>query len=241
MIKYSWVYGFIFMVNSLQAQSYVADSALANKAPDFAKHFYFTQRGGESAIYNGLQHDEYASSIDGFAYFQSPAWQNGWVIYDNVLYENIIMKYDLLKDQLIVVPNDSGEISIALFSGRVAEFSFNGVYFIRADKAEDNVLTTGFYQQLAQGKITALAKRAKVIREKVIGTTVTHNFEEEAKYYLCKKGACYPIKNGKSILEVMNDQRKEIQQFLSDNRLSYRKSPEKTIREVAEFYNKSGF
>jgi hypothetical protein len=241
MIKFNWVCGFIVMVNSLQAQSYVADSTLANKEPDFAKHFYFTQRGEESAIYNGLQHDEYAPSIEGHAYFQSPAWQNGWVKYDNMLYENIIMKYDLLKDQLIVAPKDSGEIFIALFSPRVSEFSFNGFHFVRAEKAEENALTTGFYQQLVQGKITALAKRAKIIEEKVIGTTVTHNFQEEVKYYLCKTGTCYPIKNEKSILEVMNDQRKEIQQFLSKNKLNYRKSPERTIREVAEFYNKLGF
>ena len=52
-------------------------------------------------------------------------------------------------------------------------------------------MSTGFYQELVHGKLTALAKRIKIIDEKTSGATVTYSFLEEAKYYLCKEGTCF--------------------------------------------------
>ena len=48
--------------------------------------------------------------------------QKGWVIYDQVLYENIQMKYDLFKDQLMVAPKGLSGIAIGLFSPRISDF-----------------------------------------------------------------------------------------------------------------------
>ena len=41
------------------------------------------------------------------------------------------------------------------------------------------------------------------------------------------------------MLEVIKDKRKDVQQYLSKNKLNYRKQPEQTIKAVAEFYNRT--
>jgi hypothetical protein len=195
---------FLFVVYSLQGQQYTPDSVLTTSSLEFAKHIYHTQRGGESAIYNGIKHEGYPSVIEGHAYFQSPDWQKGSVVYDNFLYEDIVMKYDLLKDHLIITPNISGGIPVTLFDSRVAQFSFSTFNFIRIDKKEKNAsLAPGFYQQLVHGKITAILKKTKSISEKITGTTFIRKFEERAKYYLLKDGITYPVKKKKDFLAAV--------------------------------------
>jgi hypothetical protein len=240
MTKYILAFFFLFRLYTLQAQQYLADSVLTTSPVEYAKHIYHTRRGEESALYNGINHEGYSASIEGHAYFQSPDWQNGSVIYDHILYENIIMKYDLLKDQLIVTPKEKGGMSIALFSPRVERFSFSTFNFIRINKPGTNSSpSAGFYQQLVQGKLTALSKRTKMISERIEDRTVLRKFEETVKFYLLKDGIYYPVRNKEDILTAVKDRRKDVQQFLSGKELKYRKDPEKTIIAVAEFYNQS--
>src|SRR6266404_950000 len=134
MAKYIFISLFLFAVYGLQAQKYFNDSAFTDAGTDYVKQLYFTKRAEELAIYNGINHEGYPSSIEGHAYFQSPDWQKGSVVYDRILYENIVMKYDLLKDQLIVRSKDRGGMFIGLFSPRVEEFSFSTFKFIRIDR-----------------------------------------------------------------------------------------------------------
>lgn len=232
---------FLFLfANNLQAQVSAIDSSYASPDSVFAKQIYFSQRGEEAAIYSGRQFNEYSSSIEGHGYFM-PAWQIGSVIYDKVHYEQVYMKYDLVKDQLIVAPKGPNEIFISLFSPRVSGFSFNSNHFFRVNEdGGEKTLPAGFYQELEKGKLTFLAKRSKQIKEKIQGTILTQRFEEYVKYYLCKTGTCFQIKNEKDIYKVVDDQRKELHQFMSKNKLKYRKDPEKTIQAAAAFYNQSG-
>lgn len=224
----------------MQAQQYAADSVVTNSSIDYAKHLYFTQRGEEASIYKGVHHIGYPVSIEGNAYFQSADWQTGSVLYDHILYENIEMRYDLYKDQLIVTPQEQGRMFISLFSPRVTKFSFSGFNFIRIGNSDEKTSPApGFYLQLASGKLTMLAKKSKVISERIEGRTFLQKFDETVKYYLLKDSVYYPIKNKKDMLAAVKDKKKEVQQFLSKNKLNYRKGREKTLVAVAEFYNQT--
>jgi hypothetical protein len=240
MARYNLLSFFLFVVYNLQGQPYPAGSAVTDSSAEYAKQIYHAQRGEESALYNGINHEGYSRSIEGHAYFESADWQRGSVVYDHILYENIMMKYDLFKDQLIVTSRETGGMFITLFSPRVQQFSFPAYHFIRIDKTSGSFsLSPGFYQQLVQGKLIAYAKRIKTISERIEDRTFYQKFEETAKYYLFKDGNYYPVKNEGDILTVVRDRRKEVQQFLSGKNLKYRKNPEGTITAAAQFYNQS--
>lgn len=240
MTKYSLSITFLCIVYNLNAQQYAADSTFAKAGTDYAKQLYFAQRGEELAIYKGVHHVGYPASIEGHAYFQSPDWQKGSVLYDGILYENIIMKYDLYKDQLLVTPQEQGRMFIGLFSPRVAKFSFSGYNFIRIDISDEKTSPApGFYLHLASGKLSVLAKRTKIISERIEGRTFLQKFDETVKYYLLKNGIYYYIKNKKDIQAVIKDEKRDVQQFLSKNKLSYRKNREQTLIAIAEFYNQT--
>jgi hypothetical protein len=231
-----------FLTGSLCAQQGYTDTSLLSPGIRHLRQVYDAQRGDESAVYNGIQHFPYSPAIEGIGYFRSTDWQKGSVVYEDILYTNIFMKYDEVKEELVVTPDEKGGLFVSLFSPRVKEFSFSGVKFIRLGMPGDGTsLPEGFYRQLAAGKVTAFVRVTKTIREIIEGTTITRKFEDKIRYYVLADGMYTPVRNTSDLLDAMKGHRKEIQRFLGDQKLKYRKNPEQTITAAVKFYNQSGY
>ena len=223
----------------VEAQENFADSALLTKLHETRKA-YDKERGNQLAIYNGIQHYPYSPSIEGIAYFQADEWKKGSVVFSDISYEDIFMKYDLVTDQLIVTPNYDGGLFIALFSPRVKEFSFGGKRFVRLTRESTNgELADGFYQVLSSGKVTAIARTQKVIEEKVDITGISRWFEMKTRYYLLKDGKYKLIRNKNDLTNLLKEHRREVNQALSNLKLKFRKNAEQNIIAATDAYNQS--
>ncbi|HET6766395.1 MAG TPA: hypothetical protein VFH08_03315 [Chitinophagaceae bacterium] len=230
-----------FLVSSivLNAQASKIDPVYDSTALRNIREFYNSERGVESAIYNGRLHYPYASVIEGTAYFHSADWQKGNVIYDNIFYENILMKYDLVADQVIVIANEMTGTSITLFSPRIKAFSFSGFRFVYLNENKNkSFVPAGFYHLLAEGRINALSKTTRIITEKIEAGQINRKFEEKKAYYILKGGQYYSIKNKSELLNTLREHNKAIQNLLKTMRLNYRKNPMQTIIAAVEFYNR---
>lgn len=230
-----------FLVSSivLNAQASKIDPIHDSTRLRNIRDFYNSERGVESAIYNGRLHYPYASVIEGTAYFHSADWQKGNVIYDNIFYENMLMKYDLVADQLIVIANETTGMSITLFSPRIKAFSFSGFRFVYLNENKNkSFLPAGFYQLLAEGRINALSKTTRIITEKIEAGQINRKFEEKKAYYILKGGQYYSIKNKSELLNTLREHNKAIQNLLKAMKLNYRKTPMQTIIAAVEFYNR---
>jgi len=223
----------------VEAQENFADSALLTKLHDTRKA-YDKERGNQLAIYNGIQHYPYSPSIEGIAYFQADEWKKGSVVFSDISYEDIFMKYDLVTDQLIVTPNYDGGLFMALFSPRVKEFSFGGNRFVRLTRESTNgELADGFYQVLSSGKVTAIARTQKIIEEKVDITGISRWFEMKTRYYILKDGKYKPIRNKNDLTNSLKEHRREVNQALSNLKLKFRKNAEQNIIAATDAYNQS--
>jgi len=223
----------------VEAQENFADSALLTKLHETRKA-YDKERGNQLAIYNGIQHYPYSPSIEGIAYFQADEWKKGSVVFSDISYEDIFMKYDLVTDQLIVTPNYDGGLFMALFSPRVKEFSFGGNRFVRLTRESTNgELADGFYQVLSSGKVTAIARTQKIIEEKVDITGISRWFEMKTRYYILKDGKYKPIRNKNDLTNSLKEHRREVNQALSNLKLKFRKNAEQNIIAATDAYNQS--
>ena len=228
----------VLLIQYLPAQQYFNDSATVSGATEYAKLYYNQKRGNQSSIYNGLLHHSYPSYMEGNAYFLIDSFQRGTVIYEDIFYENILMNYDVVTDQLVVIANQTS-MPLSLFSPRVKEFSFSGLNFFYEDEKNDIVtsLPKGYYQELVKGRATAICKTTKIILESIKDNKVHYEFEQHKRYYILKDSSSYLIKNKKDLLGVLKDQKKGIQEFMRTKKLKFRKNKEKTIAAVTQFYN----
>ncbi|MEO5564951.1 MAG: hypothetical protein ABIR18_16005, partial [Chitinophagaceae bacterium] len=159
---------------------------------------------------------------------------------EDVQYDNIFIKYDLVADQVIITPNDQGGLFIALFSPRVKEFSFSGMKIVRFTKTNFGAgMPEGFYQELATGKVKAYTKTMKFLEEKVDITGISRRFDQRVRHYIFKDGKYHVIRNKKTLLSVLKEHKREVQQYLGSLKMKYKYNPEQNITAAVNIYNQS--
>lgn len=228
----------IFFSNKIVAQDTVSDSSFYQEALDNTMALYHQSFGNQSALYNGSMYGEYLFRfIAGHPFFNSPAPAAGSVIYDGIRYDSIYMRYDEIRDMLVI--NSQGE-RIQLFGEKVEYFRLFDSDFIRLvkDSLTNSLVSTGFYNLLYKGKIYLLKKQIKTIREVIsTGMELQHFADAKDYYYIKKDDGIYPIRNKKELFRFFGGRKKEMQQFIRANNLNFRKDRQNMLTKATVYYD----
>ena len=219
------------------SQDLVADSSIAGYKS--AVTYYNNSLLEELHLFNGGESKDYTYSFsEGMPYFITNNWSAGNVNYDGKLYENVSILYDVVMDQLICLYFN--KISrVTLLKEKVSGFSVLGHSFIHL-KPEDlhsSSLTPGFYDQLYKGKISLFARRTKNIQTSFKQTGAERKVFSKNEYFIHKENEYYTVRNKRSFLGSLTDKKKELQQYIRQNRLNFRKDPENTMTKTIAYYN----
>ncbi len=192
-----------------------------------------------SGLFNGSQYISYANLIkNDHPYFMSDSMNRGNIVYDGVLFENVPMFYDLVKEQVVI--NDPYKIyQISLINEKVNSFTLLNHQFIRlqADSINRHVISSGFYDRLYQGKINLYEKETKKLQEVISGQEVNRIIIPQNNFYLEIAGKFYPVNRKNSLLKLLSNRKKEIQQFIRKKKLNYRQDKENTLIKVVTYYD----
>lgn len=235
---------FLFLLlayaSKLTAQTVSEDSLLYQRAIDNAVALYHKSIGNQSALYNGSQYVPYSFKFKegGHPFFFKDVFTKGSIIYDNVLYPDIQLLYDEVGDFIIL--KDSFHYT-KLISQRIAGFSFLSNKFIRIEKdsLSRSLISTGFYNLLYAGKVLVLKKEVKTISEEAVSSSegLLRSIQISHYYYIKKNNEYFPIRSKKSLLAVFKDQKNEIQQYIKNNNLNFRKDRDNMLAKVSAFYD----
>ena len=228
------VFLFLFSFFYTKGQSLDSGNTKHSEASDSAANFYFVNQRETLAIHNGRVFYGYPGMVN-HAFYPEAGWQNGSLLYDGIWYHDISFRYDIYKDELVILhPNNT---PVRLFSDRVQEFYFQGQNFVRLSQDKDNIIKSGFYQRLTNGAVTIFARRHKKIEENIVGLAIERKFVSSNRYYVLKDGRYHIINKQKSLLDLLKDNRQNILQHLSQQKLRYKDNKEKAIVEIAKFHN----
>jgi hypothetical protein len=216
----------------------VADTSFRQKAIENLIGFYRTSIGLQAHLYNGPLYEPYIRSfISGHQFFNIDSITKGSVTYDGLGYYNISMRYDLVRDEVIIQhPNG---FAINLIKQKLDSFSLFDQQFVKIEnvKGAGGLDSTGYYQQLySSPAISLLAKRKKFLQEVIGRTSIETSIYSRDFYYIVKDGNYYPIKNKKALLEILKDKKSETQQYIKRNRLRFREF-EKDVLETVSYYD----
>jgi hypothetical protein len=230
--------GFLFLFSSFYAIGQPLDSVIRklSEVSGYAASLYFASQAETLPIHNGRIFYGYPGMM-GHPFYPVPAMQNSSLLYDGTWYHNVSLIYDVCKDEIITLhPNTS---LIRLFSERVQQFYFQGYTFLYLSPDKDHVNKSGFYQLLAEGNVNIYARRRKIIEEKIVDVKLERKFVFSTQYYILKDSIYYEINKQKSLLNLLKDSKQSIIQHLKLQKLKFKTDKEKTIIEIAEFYNQS--
>jgi hypothetical protein len=222
----------LIFVNSSFAQTSVpADTALIR-----ALEVYRSAIGGQSGIYNGVQYRRYPYRLDyGQPFFMGDSLAAGSVIFDGQLYNNVRLMYDEVNDQVITT-DWQGDNLVQLYKDRVASFRIGSHDFLNV-KNEPS-LRPGYYRIVYNGSSQMLARETKSIQVKTLRTGETErSVYGSTDYYLKTAKGFQKFNRLTALMNLFGKQEKEVQKYISRQRVKNRSGPEVMFIEAASYYD----
>jgi hypothetical protein len=223
--------------------SFGQDSATENHfvkdAESNAVDAYYRFTDKRARLYNGTEHIGYLYNIKGFAYYVQNTWDKGSVFYDGLLFEQVPMLYDLYQDVVVILHFNGYRLN--LLSERVKEFNLLDHHFVRyvydsMAPPLSTVPVTGFYDQLYEGKIMVLAKRQKLLDEKLTDV-VEYEFLPKTSFYIYKDSVYHSCKTYRGLRNALSDKSKDVRRYLRKNKIKFKDNPEYAIVQAAKYYD----
>jgi hypothetical protein len=234
--RYLLQVSFLFLIHaSVQAQN--ADSALEQQAYAGAVQHYHQMLLPENGLYNGGEYADYAGTLTlGYPYFGPNKVQPGWVVYNGMRYDSLMLWYDLIREAL-VLSNPDGGFKVQLLTTRIQAFSLSGHHFLQLIRDSTNGLRTGFYEILVEGKLSLYKKSRKNLQEYTSSQGLERNVYSDSSFYLERNGHFLPVNSQRAFLDVLSDKKSQVKSYMRKNKLSFRKNREAALVQIVALYN----
>ncbi len=226
----------LFFFQQAPAQQLIAEQPLAynNKESWFDK---IVSRQNTSII-NG---PEYFMPFKGFSttpFFGSMELANERVAYENQVYENVPLLYDIYDDVLVLRIRDKNGMfaMVSVDKSKVEGFTLYHHRFrkLTGPKPGSPVPVSQYFDVLYEGRnLMLVAKRSK---SRHVSGYVTE-YEPEEKYYFVKQGQWSQLSGVKSFYRLMEDKKDQINNFIESEKIRIKKKEEKDLIAIAAFCN----
>ncbi|MEQ1588085.1 MAG: hypothetical protein ABL895_19545 [Cyclobacteriaceae bacterium] len=217
----------------LVAQNLLPDSVIRQTAINSVIKLYDQKISENSHLYNGTEFiDPFERQLlNGHAYFLTDDWQEGFIYYDGQLYENVLLKYDLFRNKVIVEHPESHQ-EIELISEQIKYFGLSDQFFVRLQ-----LPAVGFYARIYDGDIKVYALHYKTTQDNLTTKTKTTEFLTKRKLYIFKDETYHPVNSKGSALTVLKEQKSELKKMINQENISFEKNKEFALRKMGERFD----
>jgi hypothetical protein len=222
------------------AQAAAPEPTLA-AATALAKTDYLEAFKSHSQLYSGPEYVDYSQAYhvrDGHQFFLTTEKQPGSVYYNNQLFQNIQLQYDIVLGQ-VVLQQPGSPLLLKIINENVRSFTMAGHRFTRlvADSASGNAIRTGYYEVLVDSTVQVLAKRSKRLQEHLVQPYINAEFTQTDNLFVGKGGQYYAVASKGAIKRLFADRGKEIQRYIQDQKLTFSKARrEADLVQLAAYY-----
>jgi len=217
-------------------QSAKPDTSFLSSAKSHQFALYNRYIHGQSRLYNGSEYRDFLSKNDEHPYFGVDDWVFGEILYDDEVYNDVPLFYDIYHDKVITEHILNGS-KLELISEKVARFSISGHNFVRLKEDEAKIITAGFYDLLYDGVTNVFCRREKLLQRKVESHDIIESFDERNRIFILKSGVYYPVRKKRSVLDVFGDKKSELKSYMKDNTIVFKADREKAIVQLAKQYD----
>lgn len=224
----------IYFNISANGQIHTIDSTVTSPEFENAVAFYKKEVGNASPLYSGRQYLGYDYRINGHQYFAIDEPIQGSLLYNGVFYDDVLMRYELVQDDLMVT-YPGNEFKIIIKKADIDWFHIDGHLFKKFETGQ----LSGFYDIIYNSKQQVLVKRTKILEEEIRDQTLNRQFVQKNQYYIKNGEEVYPVSSKRSLLNYFENDKREIRKMLKKGKVKYRKDPENTILRTMEYMKES--
>jgi hypothetical protein len=232
------IFLFFFCLLKADAQLSSQDSIIDVQTKDSVVALFNNTIKGNIGLYNGSEYLYGGHNVKGFPYFKSEDVLKGTVLYDDILYNDVPMRFDLTTNELIIL-DYTKNFPIKLITSKLDYFVIDSSRFINSANNYGIPLpqTTDFYEVLYHNKSTVLARKEKqLILSSKLDENDSHYIEFDW-YYIYANDKLYKVDNEKSVLNVFEEKKTDVKKFIKANDLSFKKNFESAVIRTAAYYD----
>lgn len=227
----------LFFSSGILAQASLSDTAFQRTAKARILQLYRDSVNQNLRLYDGFEFTGGYRRSAGHPFFAFEEPRQGRILYEGTVYHNVLLSYDLTRDEVVTVNPVSGQ-NIKLITSKIEEFEIEGHVFVHLHHENGMVgfPGEGFYEVLYKGAVTVLAKRKKSLRESARPEELS-KFSQSNVCFIKKDSTFYVVDSKRSLLQVCGVNKAEVARFMQKEKLDFKKEPEQTIVKVMDFYS----
>ncbi|MDN3723669.1 hypothetical protein QRD02_04695 [Aequorivita sp. SDUM287046] len=191
-----------------------------------------------TGLFNGTEFTDLFLNTDGsYRYFNGFDYVMGSVTYQGQYYVDVLLKYDLLEDNLLTVSDDNLSIfNVKLIPEFVESFSVHNHNFVRLSTINLGFSGNGFYEIAYLGNTYKLyIKRTKKIKDNALKSGVQYSFSPNDSYILNKDGSHSVIKSERDLRKLLPENEDEINSFYKTYKVLYKSDPDAFMIKLVKF------
>ncbi len=198
-----------------------------------------SQYGPDQTLLNGIFYQYPYRNAKGHPFFHENRFYHGDLVFNNILYKNMELKFDIFNQQLILNYYFNGNYTpLILPTELISYFSLEGKQFKTVCLKETG---TAIYQVLGlNDSIQCLYQWSKQRRESDhLGQILSYKFTfEKRKTFLSINGELHRYMGNSSFLRVFpKNTRQQIKKFFKSNKIKVRYSNDNVIETLMEYCN----
>lgn len=229
-----WLSGLVLKVVSVVAQPLTVETASKeNGEKEAVRQFEITQAGTHH-LYTGAAYLPYTAIGKEHPYFLENKLYIGRVKCDGVWYTGVPLRFDLERS-VLAVPYFFGGTPIQLVNEFVDAFEIDNHFFTHIRRGiNPEGIVPGFYEVLAEGKVSLFVEHRKILVETVIDLEIKRQFNPLTRYFILKDGVQMTVTNRRFLLKLLQDRRTQLRPLLRQNSKA-------TMAEIVSYYNSVSF
>lgn len=187
-----------------------------------------------------LNYDRVLNNNDRF-YFSE--YKLGSVVYDNQIYNSVLLNYDILNDNLILKPNGEFDKNpVTLIKEKLEYFYIDEKKYVNINYSENKLpeFMHGFFEEKTIGtNFIFLIKHSKNKSSVIKNDQLIDDFTKTTSYFIKYKNNYHEVKSKKNILLFLPEYKKSINEFYSNNQLVEKSNKTKFLEDLFNFLDTS--
>jgi len=196
---------------------------------------YINKAKNQLIIYSGKEERVYPNYVLNHPYLDTNEYRVGTLSYDGLIYPNVKMRLNQHQDQLIVLSPDM-RYNIIL-SDELIDYAIIDSLYLFYNRPDENIsrLPEGYLVRLFDGRYPVLKKEKMFLNSAINDRVIEMSFTKRIRYYMCVDGVYHTVGSKNSVLNLFKSHKKDINQFIKQNKLNFKKSPEQALITVAKY------
>ncbi len=180
-----------------------------------------------AAIYNGPEYKGGDPTIAGHPYFLNKNFQYGSVQYMGNNYDSLIIGYNVVQDNLILVyPRDDSFFAIVPRKDRINYFTLLGHDFVQIKDPPKGLPEKGFYDVLYDGQTKILARRRKTTVAYQEGNYLSQ-YKSTDQYFIRKDGQYHTLRSRSSLYQLFKNEKRDLKKFIRERNIDFKSDPDR--------------